>query len=369
MMVAFKGRSFLRQYMPKKIVKWGFKLWSICDSVSGFCKKFSVYEGKRPGEAPTKGLGVKVVLDLADVAPLGSCIFADRYFSSVLLLKELEAMGKNYCGTIQTNRKSFPKKMLKMKKPKRGDSQGAVCKKTGVRVVQWQDNAKVCMVSSIGSPYKMDSCKRRVGGMTVEVPRPEIVSLYNKSMGGVDHNDQLRATYPIEDIFKSRRWYKKLYLGLFGMACTNAYILWNLFCKESGLGEKVTHEWFMLDLSEHLLDPEVAEVPVHAHGEARVHEPSFYKSADGEKETWCTQTTQPRCKVCALKQRAMGERTSSRTWYFCLGCRGEHDESKPVPLCDPDTTGMECWAIWHNKRRLNKIISDVRESRKRPRAR
>nr|XP_047124050.1 piggyBac transposable element-derived protein 3-like [Hydra vulgaris] len=44
-MVAFKGRSFLKQYVPNKPNKWGFKLWGRC-GVSGYLYDFDLYQGK-----------------------------------------------------------------------------------------------------------------------------------------------------------------------------------------------------------------------------------------------------------------------------------------------------------------------------------
>ncbi len=34
-MIPFKGRNVLKQYMPKKPVKWGYKVWCLCDSCTG----------------------------------------------------------------------------------------------------------------------------------------------------------------------------------------------------------------------------------------------------------------------------------------------------------------------------------------------
>jgi hypothetical protein len=47
-MVAFKGRSYPKQYLPKKLKKWGFKLWARCAS-TGFLHKFDIYQGKGTG--------------------------------------------------------------------------------------------------------------------------------------------------------------------------------------------------------------------------------------------------------------------------------------------------------------------------------
>ena len=44
-MVPFKGKSLLRQYMPKKPQKWEFKLRGR-SGVSGFLYDFDIYQGK-----------------------------------------------------------------------------------------------------------------------------------------------------------------------------------------------------------------------------------------------------------------------------------------------------------------------------------
>ena len=60
-MVKFKGRSSLKQYMPKKPTKRGFKIWVRSDSTNGFISDFEVYTGKGEGGSTETGLGSKVV--------------------------------------------------------------------------------------------------------------------------------------------------------------------------------------------------------------------------------------------------------------------------------------------------------------------
>ena len=59
-MVAFKGRSTMKQYLPKKPVKRGFKVWVRADAVSGYVGEFDIYTGKVVGEGEF-GLGGNVV--------------------------------------------------------------------------------------------------------------------------------------------------------------------------------------------------------------------------------------------------------------------------------------------------------------------
>lgn len=63
-MLRFKGRLFFKQYMPSKpSAKWGVKIWSLCDSRTGFLLKFNVYVGKDANKNK-KGLSYSVVSNL-----------------------------------------------------------------------------------------------------------------------------------------------------------------------------------------------------------------------------------------------------------------------------------------------------------------
>ena len=45
-MVKFKGRSSLKQYLPLKPTKHGFKVWTLADSKNGYVYSFCIYKGK-----------------------------------------------------------------------------------------------------------------------------------------------------------------------------------------------------------------------------------------------------------------------------------------------------------------------------------
>lgn len=54
----------------------------------------------------------------------------------------------------------------------------------------------------------------------MEIEQPEIIGLYNKSMGGVDIHDQLVSFYRI--FIKSRKWTLRLIFHSFDMAAVNS---------------------------------------------------------------------------------------------------------------------------------------------------
>jgi len=41
-MIRYKGRLYFRQYMPKKPVKWGIKVWMLGESKSGYVCTFDI---------------------------------------------------------------------------------------------------------------------------------------------------------------------------------------------------------------------------------------------------------------------------------------------------------------------------------------
>ena len=118
-----KGRSSLKEYMPKKIVKRGLKMWVRADSVTGYISRFQVYTGKE--NSSEKGLDRRVVKELtADLHHLNHHVYCDNFFSSFQLFSDLFSDGIYACGTIKSNRKEFPPALtpvLKKGLPNRGD--------------------------------------------------------------------------------------------------------------------------------------------------------------------------------------------------------------------------------------------------------
>ena len=185
---------------------------------------------------------------------VGTHCFIDRYFTSPTLGLRLLADHKHMTGTCQTNRKGWPKGMAVDKKAKRGEVRVGHCVNTGMRCVSWMDKKVVSMCSTTGSIVDTVETKRSFKNAEGKHERkllalPSIIHEYNQYMGGVDRLDQLRGTYNLEDTLKTKYWYKKLFMGLFGMGLTNAYILWSRWNKPARDGHKI----FMRDLAGELL--------------------------------------------------------------------------------------------------------------------
>jgi len=97
-MIPFKGHSSLKQYLPLKPVKHGFKVWVRADSTNGYICDFSVYTGK---ESVERELGPKVVKNLSQPLAGGNYhLFFDNFFSTVKLFDDLLEDQIYACGTF-----------------------------------------------------------------------------------------------------------------------------------------------------------------------------------------------------------------------------------------------------------------------------
>ncbi len=114
-MIKFQGRSSLKQYMPKKPVKRGIKVWVLGDSSNGYFSRLEVYTGKK-GNTVEHNLGTRVVNDLTkDFRGKWHTVFIDNFFNSKTLICQLEEVGIYCVGTARKDRKGFPESLKKAK--------------------------------------------------------------------------------------------------------------------------------------------------------------------------------------------------------------------------------------------------------------
>nr|CAH7752009.1 unnamed protein product [Callosobruchus chinensis] len=225
MMILYKGTKAgnLRQYMPKKPKKWGFKMF-VRAGVSGIVYDFLMYAGSTTFNNVTfseqeEGLGSsgKVVAHLCKTIPHPetSIVYFDNWFCSLELITLLKnSYNINSLGTIRSNRLrnctlENDKSLLQKG---RGSYDYMNDNNIGIAVVRWADTKCVTLASSFVSYSPVVSVKRysKEEKKKVDVDCPQIIKQYNTHMGGVDLADMLIALYKVP--LKSKRWY----LGIFG---------------------------------------------------------------------------------------------------------------------------------------------------------
>lgn len=224
-MILFKGRSSIKQYNPMKPIKRGYKLWCLADQ-HGYIKSFYVYQGKNETideKFREFGLGGRVVLSLTEKEwGKDKIIFFDNYFNSLDLLERLKAEKTLACGTIRCDRKGLPV-MKADSKMQRGDCEIKVSD-TGISFFKWKDTRSVHLASNYHGTEIIQVDRKDEKGEKKKVSAPAVVKDYNRYMGGVDHADQMRASYGLSR--RSKKWWHRIFWGVLDIAFVNSYIIY-----------------------------------------------------------------------------------------------------------------------------------------------
>lgn len=177
----------------------------------------------------TIGSGASVVLYLTqNVKPNRHFLFFDNFFSSFGLFERLQQLQIYAAGTIRTN--WFANPPLLSDKEMRRLGRGTTFKVTSdvpgcnIGIVKWFDNKPVNLGSNFIASGEVDHVTRwdKKEKQFVDIERPEMVRLYNKSMGGVDKLDQLISYYRI--FIRSRKWTLRMIMHAFDMVIFNCWI-------------------------------------------------------------------------------------------------------------------------------------------------
>ena len=113
-----------------------------------------------------------------------------------------------------------------MKNDGRGSYDGAAEKNSMIRIVRWLDNRAVQLASNFAYIEPLIKCRRysKKERKYLEILHPNIVKLYNSSMGGVDLFDMLQNLYRLHH--KSKKWYMRIFFWILGTSVINAWLLY-----------------------------------------------------------------------------------------------------------------------------------------------
>ncbi|XP_029841450.2 piggyBac transposable element-derived protein 2 [Ixodes scapularis] len=249
MIIPFKGRCALKQYLRNKPDKWGIKVFARAGA-SGFVYSFDVYVGKATITQPSDlGISGDIVIELTGSLPPGKGfkVAFDNWFSSYGLVCALKERGLLSVGTVRPNRLpgcSF-KNDQTLKKEGRGSFDVTTEQKGNVVAVKWYDNKSVHLVSSYVGAAPKGQVERwsSTSHSHVTVERPAIVSEYNQFMGGVDLCDMLVELYRCD--IRGRRYYLRIVFHLIDVCVVNSWLLYRRHCSQTGTQFRLLVEFRM----------------------------------------------------------------------------------------------------------------------------
>ncbi|XP_069113477.1 piggyBac transposable element-derived protein 4-like [Argopecten irradians] len=218
-MIPWRGNLHFRVYSPDKPIKYGLKVYMLCDSDNGYCSRMELYTG-HGGQNSQFGATYDLIMRLADpFLNKGYHLYMDNYFSSPQLFYSLFLNATLACGTLRKNRRGVPQD-LKDRRLVRGEM--FVMNNDMLVAVKYADKKDVHLLTTIHKGVMEDSGKRDQEG--IEIKKPDCILSYNKYMGAVDRCDQMVAYGSFER--RTLKWWKKVFFHVLGLAVLNSYILY-----------------------------------------------------------------------------------------------------------------------------------------------
>ncbi|KAK0136549.1 PiggyBac transposable element-derived protein 3 [Merluccius polli] len=291
MMIPYKGRLSIKQYIPKKPKPWGVKVWVRAGS-SGYMYNFEPYQGPAGGRGEISQLGMAgdVVMRLCeDIQDKNHKVFFDNFFNTIPLLQALEHQGIYGTGMCRSNRLHGAQEKLK-------------------NVAQrWSKKEK----------------------RMINVQRPFSVKLYNQHMGGVDVMDQCIAMYPHRR--KNKRWYIKVFFHFLDVTIVNAWRLYRLSGNEA---KDLLH--FKASTARALIN--AGSLKIRTRGRPSATPPPAKRRAMSKvppEIRYVPGNHWPQLKEAKNANRCQDAACTRRTKYICMQCL--------VALCPG------CFANYHRK--------------------
>lgn len=217
-LVGFRGRCSFRQFIRSKPAKYGIKVFCLVDARMYYTLQMEIYAGKQPdGPYQISNSPGDVVKRLIEpISKTGRNITFDNWFTSIPLAEELLKTHKlTIVGTVRKNKKEIPPEFLTTKNKEEHTS--AFAFREGTLVSYIPKKGKVVLVLS--TMHHSNAIDKESG----DAKKPEIVTFYNETKGGVDTVDQMCESYSVSR--KSNRWPLTIFYFMLNVSGINSQII------------------------------------------------------------------------------------------------------------------------------------------------
>lgn len=242
-LLAFRGRSAFKMYMPKKPAKYGLKIVMVCDAGSKYMLVAEPYLGKQNTtvQGPLSQYYVKKL-----TAPFHGSnrnLTMDNWFTTVPLADELlkDPYKLTLLGTIRLNKPEIPLSMRSTKNRDIGDSKYLFSNTTTLLSHKAKKNKVVCLISTM----HQDKGVNQDG-------KPVMIDHYNQTKGGVDTLDQMVSVRSCSR--KTKRWQLCIFYDLIDIGGVNSLIILNRVLS-SRKEQTMTRTSFLNQLYQQLVFP------------------------------------------------------------------------------------------------------------------
>lgn len=252
MLSLFRGRCPFKVFMKDKPGKYGILIRMLCDANSRYVLNMEVYCGRTDIERGTIPLVCRLVMPIAQS---GRNVTTDRYYTSVDLAEKLYNEYKlTLVGTMQLNRKHIPTELKDVRERPVYSSMFAFTdsrtNQAPVTLVSYKVKDKpVRNLIMLSTQHEDDSVSDD------DKHKPDIVTFYNSSKGGVDSVDQMARNYTVKR--GTKRWPMTVFYTLLDIVCINAYTLYIENFSNWKLGNNNRRLQFLRMLALELIKPQI----------------------------------------------------------------------------------------------------------------
>lgn len=304
MLIAFRGRCSFRMYIPSKPAKYGIKVFNLCDARTAYSFNLEVYLGEQPdGPYKLSNKPEDVVKRLCvPIYNSNRNITIDNWFGSYnLAISMLKDHKLTIVGTLRKNKKELPINFTNSKDRSVYSSLFGFQENCTIVSYVPKKNKCVILLSTMHHDNSIDDT-------TGILQKPEMITLYNMTKGGVDLVDQMSGSYNAGRT--TNRWPLALFYSLLNVAGINSYVIYN-----SNNNSNIKRRLFLKQLGMSLVKKIQNLRAENKHVHPRIRN-SIKRLRDGDNDITepgpsRNPGTKGRCHLCA----------DSKTQYFCCKCK------------------------------------------------
>lgn len=218
----FRGRCSFRQYIRNKPAKYGIKIFMLSDSRTYYTSNMEIYAGTQPdGVYQVSNSAHDVVKRMIrPITGTNRNITIDNWFTSVPLALDLLKNHKlTIVGTLRRDKREVPPEFVTTKHKEVYSSRFGFHPEK-MTLVSYVPNRKKVVLGLSTMHYD-----KKIDESTGEQKKPDIITFYNVTKGGVDVVDRMCSNYSVSRT--SNRWPLTIFFCLLDVAGINSQIIYS----------------------------------------------------------------------------------------------------------------------------------------------
>lgn len=314
-MCAWSGNGGSKVYMPLKPVKYGIKLYALCESKSGYACSLIQYNSRKSES------NVEMISRLTtNYQHKNHHLYMDNFYTSLKVVEKMSELGIYCCGTLRDNRGGPKNLKQEVKKLLKGE--GYIFNNNSVNCLGMMDNGPVALISSIHSCATQGNSSNE---KQQNLHNSTIIKDYNKYMGGVDLMDQMTGYYAISR--RSKKWTTKLCYHIFNIAFHNSYVLYK---KYSTCTKKKTYLKYLIKVI-YLLAGDVIHSTLSQDTITQLQPTNLSTPSSRVTHYPVELANRRQCVVCSTHKKRKEIKTmcsSCQVALCCIGCFAEYHNTR-----------------------------------------